>query len=215
MAEGFGEINGRSFERSARLIGARSRLFEVIEYALGYPEEFIEKDIEGTVHADLSFSGEGRWIEGGSRVKGTNPFLRIYVHRMLRKALARGLFTNQPKDYRVRAIFYFEMARRIPINQTQQAMLLDAAGTGSTVSGTVLHFQRTHYLWLPFEIGAVGRSRASLDGSQPPGSLQTGVGVNVIPIFEKGISALGSLFSSKAKDDPLDRYRRDPLFSQE
>ncbi len=217
VAEGFGDGDegGRAFARSARLIGAQSRLYEVIEYALGYPAEFIEKDIEGVVHADLSFSGEGRWIEGGSRVKSTNRFLRVYVHRMLRKALARGLFTNQPKEYRVKAVFHFEMERRLPINQADQAIQLAHAGTGSSGSGPLLQFQRTHYLWLPFELGAKGRSGASLDGSRPPGAVQPMIGVNVGSLLEKGVSAIESLFSSKNGEDPLERYRRDPLWAEE
>lgn len=182
---GFGHGTGLEEMKGTVLQNA---LYEKINAALIYPDEFREAKIEGEVAAEIFFE-RGGFIEEKTRVRSRSDYLRVYVHRLLRETLKHHSVVGK-EPVRIFCSFRFELLdtqnpffNELPVLQ-QSGML-----------GNTLHFSRKGELVGTWHLG-------------PVSGYGLYAAVNLAWFIEKAENAL----SDKEQIDPLRKYRSDPLW---
>ena len=165
-------------------------VFQKVDQNLAYPSEFVQRKFQGPVTVRAYFDEEGFFEKDSSLPKASNPYLRVYVARVLRKALMEPipktlLGEGGMKRRVIDCLFNFE------ITSHNDEMLV---AQEKFFSGKNVFFYRHHY---------ISKLEWSLGPFSGLGPFAVGLDVNWI---------IGSTGRKKAPSDPLQKYRDDPAW---
>jgi len=164
-------------------------LYSVIERNLTYPAEFHGTGIQGEVTVTLRFDSEGAWRKDVSAFRASNPYLRVHVIRLLRKALRERIPANL---WKARAKLAVDCTFRFLISESGDVALLESK---RVIFGKSLSFARR------IQKSVLEWQAGPLHGLGP-----FAVSLNPLWFFEKARDVV----APRIKIDPLEKYRNDP-----
>ena len=87
-------------------------LYTLIKSHLTYPQIFAKHDIKGVVHAIITITKEGRYLEQQSIIKSNSPYLKVHTARLFRKILTPKYlkFLKIKSHQKVPVIFVFHLS---------------------------------------------------------------------------------------------------------
>lgn len=123
-------------------------LFERIDAAFYYPDEFKEASIQGEANAEIELTRNGEDIEVFYRVRSKSAYVRVFVIQRLREIFGRGVTAR-----------YIGSARRVLLKATFHLELIqsDAAvsKTHGGIYGTNLSFYRSAKAFGEWSLGPI------------------------------------------------------------
>lgn len=165
-------------------------VYRIIDEALGYPQDFVLKDVTGKVNATLAFTEDGKWDKSASTFNSNSRYLRIYIIKLLKEVLKDPIPANKlttHKKFTLKAQFHFNIFLTPKLNES--------IGQGPKLFGGHLMFRRDYYSKLPFELQNV-----NVAGNPTVMGM-----LNLAWVIGKVVDLL-----SPNKADVLEKFRLDP-----
>lgn len=172
-----------------------NHLYERINNAIHYPNEFQDAGIEGFVNAQLYFTPLGEFQRERSQIRSGSRYLRVLILRSLRRVLADPVPPNYLRTFpnlMVKCVFHFEITRLENPMDASHDSVKDSLSR-LPLAGRSLYFYRAAKVIGEWKIGPFsGYGIAPSIGIDPQW-------------FSDGVKKL-----VKGKVDPLQKYRDDP-----
>lgn len=170
--------------------GAMSWVYRKTERVLGYPNEFIKHEIQGSVVARISFDHDGRFDPSRIAVDSDSPYLRVYVYRLLEKTFFDDPIPPNFRNWQDR----LNVICQVHFVFTETTVSFDIE---QKIAGNRMFFAKKHpKSKLDWKLGPLG-------GMGP-----FAVGVDLLWFARKAKEAT----SHHVEIDDLAPYKNDPLF---
>jgi hypothetical protein len=188
-----GTYRGNGFAAHLSDTGIHSYLYELIDEHLDYPDEFKDKGIQGSVKVTFSINAEGFLEKGSLKMDSASRYLKVFVHRVLRKTFENPVpLSKRPSSY-LYARFDFEILPQAVVNSQARASYdrnQSLIQKKRFFVGNHFSFYRSFNPWSDFhtDIWADAANNIHVDPK-----------FNLFGIVESA----ADLLSSKAKADPL------------